>query len=107
MAKNILTQFSSFVKTFGHFLVKHIIAILLFVLCFGVGFCVGAGIFSRPAITISGNMIDLNTLMQETNKIKEQNMANVQGLREDQISEDVYYVASSRGKNYYPNTCSA
>jgi hypothetical protein len=107
MVKNILTQFSSFVKIFSNFLLKHIISILLFILCFGVGFCMGAKIFSRPAITISGNMIDLNTLMSETNKIKEQNMANIQGFVDDKIQEDIYYVASSRGKNYYPSTCSA
>ena len=111
MTKPILTQFSLFVKTLGKFLRKYVVSLLLFVLFFGIGFCLGAKIFSRPAITVSGNMVDLNTLMTETNKIKEQNMASVGGLNPFDTSTTTlgvsYYVASSRGKNYYPNTCKA
>ncbi len=109
MIKQILTQFSQFVKMVGYFIKKYVICLLLFVLCFGIGFCIGAKIFSRPSITVSGNMVDLNTLMAETTKIKEQNMANVGGLTINTTTTIgvSYYVASSRGKNYYPNTCKA
>ena len=110
MIKPILTQFSLFVKMVGLFLKKYVICLLLFVLFFGVGFCIGAKVFSRPSITVSGNMVDLNTLMAETTKIKEQNMASVGGLNPFNTTTTMgvsYYVASSRGKNYYPNNCKA
>lgn len=110
MTKPILTQFVLFVKSLGKLARKYLISLLLFVLCFGVGFCIGAKIFSRPSITISGNMVDLSALMAETTKIKEQGLGDISGLVNKMTTTTLgvsYFVASSRGKNYYPNTCKA
>lgn len=110
MTKHILTQFILFVKTLGKFIRKYIVCLLLFILCFGIGFCIGAKIFVRPSITVNGNMFDLNALMAETTNIKEQGLGDVTGLVNKMPTTTLgvsYFVASSRGKNYYPNTCNA
>ena len=98
---NILSNFFNFVKTILGQLQKHLRFILLLLIAFGLGFAWGAKIFKRPPILISGNVVDLNSLFSATSSQSE----NYHSFTTEK-AQPQYYVASSRGKYYYPDNCS-
>jgi hypothetical protein len=62
------------------------------------GFCAGKKLIQKDNIVIYGNVLKVSDILN-TNKIDEEKEKNI-------INENVYYVASSRGKYYYPSNCS-
>lgn len=89
--KKILTKFTLFVKkNFWLF----VLWLLSATLAFSAGFIAGGHIISRPALRVEKDLIlDLKTHLSETENAS-------------QYSSDQAFVASSRGKYYYPVDCS-
>lgn len=87
--RNILSKIFSFVKEKRFFILLTIESLLLFSLGFSLGFIKGGHIIDRPAMVIDRELIiDTNTTISQ------------------QVSAELRYVASSKGKYYYPIDCS-
>ena len=99
----IISNFKRFVKKNY----KRIYYVLFFCVfgCFWylLGFCVGRNIIQKDSILVYGDILKVSDILNSSK-------VNVDDSVGKSISEDShgveYYVASSRGKYYYPNTCS-
>jgi hypothetical protein len=65
-------------------------------LAFGAGLIMGGRFLKRPSIVINGNVVDIKDLKTDSN----------QGATANKVLEIAGFVASSRGKYYYPKGCS-
>lgn len=92
----ILSNFSQFVKVLGLWIKSKIIVILLIFLAFGSGLIVGGKFLKRPSIVINGNIVDIKDLKIDSNE----------KVNSNKVLESTGFVASSRGKYYYPKGCS-
>jgi hypothetical protein len=68
----------------------------LIFLAFGAGLVMGGKFLKRPSIVINGNVVDIKDLKTDSN----------QGATANKVLEIAGFVASSRGKYYYPKGCS-
>ncbi|NMB92140.1 MAG: hypothetical protein GYA31_00750 [Parcubacteria group bacterium] len=86
--RNILSKIFSFVKERRFFILLTIESLLLFSLGFSLGFIKGGHIINRPALIIDKELIiNTNTTISQNKQTGYQ------------------YVASSKGKYYYPIDC--
>lgn len=90
----ILSNFYRFVKLGFSWIKKQIIWILLIFLAFGWGIIIGSKILQRPPIYINGDVIDINDLSY---------LKTADTIKKGDVSGS--FVASSRGKYYYPIGC--
>ncbi len=96
----ILSNFSQFVKVLTGWIKSKIIFILLVFLAFGSGIVLGGRFLQRPPITIEGDVIDIGDLKMVNTAQKALETTNAKSI------EMGGFVASSRGKYYYPAGCS-
>lgn len=90
--RSILSNFYGFVKVLGNWLKSNILMILLCFFMFGLGILEGSKILKRPPIMITGDVVDMssfksNVLITTTTTVKSG------------------FVASKRGRYYYPAGC--
>ncbi len=93
----ILTNFYQFVKRLIYWFKTNILCFLLILLAFGAGLITGGKFLKRPPIVVYGDVIDIKELNLESDAKK-----SVVGSKEVLGG----FVASSRGKYYYPSDCS-
>ena len=94
---HIISKLYRFVKMAGKWLKSNLGLILFGVFMFGVGLIQGGRFLKRPPIMITGDVVNIADLKESaTTKVKE--VVSINGFEDG-------FVASSRGKYYYPVSC--
>lgn len=92
---SIISNFYRFVKMLGKWLKANLALILFGFLMLGIGVIAGGRFLQRPPIMITGDVVNLESLKKpEAGKIT---------VTTKKVVTD--FVASSRGKYYYPADC--
>jgi len=88
-----------FVKMVFKWIKNNILLILFGFLMFGLGLIQGGKFLQRPSIIVNGNVIGVADLKEQIVANMDTKIADVKSL------VDNGFVASKRGKYYYPNGC--
>jgi hypothetical protein len=105
---NIISNFYRFVKILIKWLKVNIFTILLGFLMFGLGLVYGGRFLQRPPIMITGDVISLESLKE---KVNINTVASVKKISTTTTTLDIKkiepggFIASKRGKYYYPVGC--
>lgn len=105
--RHIISKFCVFVKGLGLWLKDNILLILIGFLVFGCGVVTGSRFLKRPPIMITGEVVntaDLKAKM-ETAKAKTVKSVTTTTLLDLEKVSSSGFLASKRGKYYYPVGC--
>ena len=94
----IISNFKRFVKNNQRFIRFGLFICVFSCFWFLFGFCVGKKLIQKDNILIYGNVLKVSDILGNNGAVEEN--------KKEIINENIYYVASSRGKYYYPNNCS-
>jgi len=102
----IISKFCGFVKVLGKWLKDNILLILIGFLVFGCGLITGGKFLKRPPIIITGEVVNTDDLKakMEIAKANTVKITTTTTLNLDNISSSGF-LASKRGKYYYPVGC--
>ena len=92
----IISNFKQFVKKNKNTLYFSLFLLVFAGFWFLFGFCLGKHLIQKDNIFVYGDIVKISDILKTDSVEKEENM----------VVENIYYVASSRGKYYYPSNCS-